>query len=563
MNRQRILKEAQKIASKYSFWMVSGDISHLYGYILKTPEKEYDLEIKFNKFFPKQPPEIIIHDNIKNLIGDVKLNGILNWEENIEVAEVLDDLRLKIENKINPEIIAEQLDLPAIKEERNSNNQQDEKYITPDLNIYPPEFYENDFSTPNSIGDNLFFAENQNDLNATPLSTSLPENQNISLDKTYISEDELFINSDTNSVEFNTELGLIQQEYAYDKKVGSTADIIVYITITLTKTFLIHINFSNYPKKPEIIFPDSIKKIIKTPNKSLNTLNNWDEKNPPHIIDVLHELEKKLYSIKEIEIQLNKISQEYLYKAQPDNISIIQVTLLTYGFKEYTIELDISTYPQAPKIILSSELHNLLRIPSSELKSIKNWEEGKSEPIEVIREINWLVDKNSRINFELDLLNATNEKVKYDPLTHSLNLNMKGKMKTKDSTFEFRIQLPPDYPMSLPQISIINKFELESQEEIKQTLNESFEDFFNKWTPYSYLIDLFNLISKKIFEVSAVSCVICHQIECPICHLKIAGSDENETCYTECPHCERPYHKHCWEETIKSFGKCGFCLKPP
>ena len=30
-----------------------------------------------------------------------------------------------------------------------------------------------------------------------------------------------------------------------------------------------------------------------------------------------------------------------------------------------------------------------------------------------------------------------------------------------------------------------------------------------------------------------------------------------------CPSCERLYHKHCWDQTILSFGKCGFCLRPP
>ncbi len=42
MDKQRILKEAQKIASKFSFWMVSGNIAHLYGYVYETPEKKIE-----------------------------------------------------------------------------------------------------------------------------------------------------------------------------------------------------------------------------------------------------------------------------------------------------------------------------------------------------------------------------------------------------------------------------------------------------------------------------------------------------------------------------------------
>ena len=148
--------------------------------------------------------------------------------------------------------------------------------------------------------------------------------------------------------------------------------------------------------------------------------------------------------------------------------------------------------------------------------------------------------------------------IKYDPIAATLNVEMKGKMKTEDITFEFQINLPVEYPMKIPEIKVLNEFELEAHEKIKKDLHTSFDDFFNEWTPFSYLIDLFNLISKKIFEVSVVSCVICHKLECPICSKKIAGEDN---CHAECPHCNRAYHQHCWEQTIKSFGKCGFCLR--
>lgn len=562
MNKQRILKEAQLIASKYSFWMVSGDISHLYGYVLKTKEKEYDLEIKFNTFFPQDPPEVIIHDNIKDILGDVFLDNLINWDENCEVINILDELKMKLLNYIGSEEKKSKGDINISHITNHSNDQQGEDYITPDLNLYPPQIDQNNYLEPESSRDPFFFTEKKQESTEEENIFLTPEFHDALSEEPDFSQEEVFIYSDSPSIDIQTELGLIQQEYAFDKKGNSNADIVVYITITLTKTFLININFSNYPKKPEINFPNSIKKIINNPNKSLSTLKNWNERHPFHIVDILHELEKKLYSIKEIERHLKKIAQEYQYKTLKDNLSIIEVKLLTYGFKEYFIELDISTYLNPPKITLSSELENLIRVPISKLNSIRNWEEGKSEPIDVIREIDWLVDKNSRINFEMDLLNENNEEVTYDPLTHSLNVSMKGNMKTKDLTFEFRIDLPADYPMSMPNISVVNTFELESQEDIKETLNNSFNDFFNEWTPYSYLIDLFSLISKKIFEVSAVSCVICHKIDCPTCHFKIASSDD-ETCFAECPHCERPYHRHCWEQTISSFGKCGFCLKIP
>ena len=59
MDKQRILKEAQKIASEFSFWMVSGNIAHLYGHVYETPDKKYELEIKFDANFPNSPPQFI------------------------------------------------------------------------------------------------------------------------------------------------------------------------------------------------------------------------------------------------------------------------------------------------------------------------------------------------------------------------------------------------------------------------------------------------------------------------------------------------------------------------
>ncbi len=139
---------------------------------------------------------------------------------------------------------------------------------------------------------------------------------------------------------------------------------------------------------------------------------------------------------------------------------------------------------------------------------------------------------------------------------------MKGKMKTEALTFKFEILLPEEYPNKMPKILVKNEFELESYEKIKNDLIVSFNDFFNKWTPFSYLVDLFNMISEKIFEVSMISCVICHQIKCPTCGRKIAGPRE-ESCNVTCSYCNKLYHEHCWNQTIKSIGKCGFCLKEP
>ncbi|MHA1987712.1 MAG: hypothetical protein ACW98D_13840 [Promethearchaeota archaeon] len=557
MDKQRILKEAQKIASKFSFWMVSGNIAHLYGYVYEVPEKKMEMEIKFDESFPNSPPQLIYHDEIKELLGDIQLENHLNWTIESNVVDIIHELKSKIQEALHkPDEKTGDDPSPVEINEKTEEAVDVEEYITPDLNAYPSDYQSEEYLTPSDPNDDLFFTE-QTSTDSSEGNDALQEDK--SKDETtqpYV--EPIFDESDQVSLELTTELGLIQQEYAYDQKGSAVGDIEVFITITLSKTFIISINFTKYPQKPIVLVPEEVKNIFGDPNASIEILKKWDPKNPKHIVDVLHELEKKLYFIKEIESQYKKLSGEYQCDTTSDSLTSIKIHLLTYGFKEFNLDVDLEPYPKAPNINLSSELQQIINIPISELNSYRNWKEKESDAVEIIREISWLVDKNSRINFEIDLLKDHYEDIKYEPSTTTLNVDMKGKMKTEDLTFEFQIKLPIEYPMKMPEVKVLNEFELEAHEKIKNDLHTSFNDFFDKWTPFSYLVDLFNLISKKIFEVSVVSCVICHKIECPSCTKRIAGDDN---CHAECPHCNRAYHRHCWEQTIQSFGKCGFCLR--
>jgi ubiquitin-protein ligase len=554
LDRQRILREAQKIAKEFSFWMVSGNITHLYGYVLESPAKKYELEIKFNENFPEKPPDMIYHDEIKDLMGEFELINYLNWTSESSVVNIIRELKTKILEALQkPEETVEEPIETVKKDEKSDETFETEEYVTPDLDAYPPDFQYDDI-TPQESSENYNDQTSKTQIEKPDLSSTTETYETVPepIQKPLIEEEEQL------SIVVNTELGLIQQEYAYDQISQNPAVINVYITVTLAKTFLVRIDFASFPEQPKIQFPEEVDKLLGNPLKVLNTLNNWDSKKPIHIVDILHELEKKLSFIKEIESQIKKITGEYQSEKISESLTTLKVNLLTYGFKEYSIDINLETYPAPPIVELPSELQHIINIPITELTSYKNWIDDESEPVEIVREISWLVDKNSRINFEIDLLKDHYKDIVYDPLTTTLNVEMKGKMKTEDITFEFQINLPEDYPMKIPEIKVVNEFELEAHEKIKNDLHTSFDDFFNEWTPFSYLIDLFNLISKKIFEVSVVSCVICHKLECPICSKKIAGEDN---CHAECPHCNRAYHQHCWEQTIKSFGKCGFCLR--
>ena len=96
MDKQRVMREAQAIASDFSFWMVSGDISHLYGYVHETPERKYELEVKFDEKFPDNPPELLYYKEIKKLLGKFELDSLNPWTPDSNVVDVLKELKRKI-----------------------------------------------------------------------------------------------------------------------------------------------------------------------------------------------------------------------------------------------------------------------------------------------------------------------------------------------------------------------------------------------------------------------------------------------------------------------------------
>jgi len=105
MDRQRILREAQKIAAKFSFWMVSGNIAHLYGYAYETPEQKYEMEIKFDENFPNSPPHLLYHDEIKELLGEFQLNKVRSWTVETAVIDIIRELKAKIQESLQTQAV--------------------------------------------------------------------------------------------------------------------------------------------------------------------------------------------------------------------------------------------------------------------------------------------------------------------------------------------------------------------------------------------------------------------------------------------------------------------------
>ncbi|HEC37402.1 MAG TPA: hypothetical protein ENI29_04140, partial [bacterium] len=365
MDRQRVLREAQKIATKYSFWMVSGNISHLYGYVYEIEGKKFELEIKFEENFPTNPPHFIYQKDIIETLGNVQLDKLRNWTQESYVFDIIDELKMKIQKALHvtKTLSEENIEIKEVSENSNDSFETD-KYLTPDLSKYPSDSQYEEYLTPSDSTNNSFNGEQTVKSSLEDPQQSFESSSNTPPKPI---QESFFEENSQMSVSLNTELGLIQQEYAYDQIGEKPAEINVYITITLTKTFIIGVDFTNYPKKPVFQFPQEVTKLLGDPQKSLNILRTWNPKKPLHIVEILHELEKDLYFFKEIELQFKEITGEYQYETVSDSLTALRVSILTYGFKEYKLDVDLETYPKPPIINCSSELQQLINIPITEL----------------------------------------------------------------------------------------------------------------------------------------------------------------------------------------------------
>ncbi|MBD3353467.1 MAG: hypothetical protein GF364_18435 [Candidatus Lokiarchaeota archaeon] len=612
MDKDRLLKEAQLIAQNFSFFMVKGQLSHLYGYIYETDDgKKYAMDIIFDEDFPEEPPQLSFRQEIPNLPAEIELETLNSWTENSHVVDVVAELAGIVKMAVKGEqslpqmeeipkqqpVLQEEtekegkgkpehpkppsvgsLDSPSQPEQPESESQdmtasedssQDEEYVTPDLNAYPDDNV-TEYITPQEYPQwkpedlpEQIIQEEQPDVKQEPEQSTkeTTTEKEESKQETEYSPEEIIDTQDQEDVKLATEAVLIQQEYAMDYIENSLSKVEIYLTITIEQTFIIKIDFEDYPERPKLDLPQGLQKMVGDINEYLEILKKWNKDNPPHVVEIIRELESKLWFLSELELEAKMITGEYKAEMIDGFISKLNVTIYTYGFKEYTLKVDISNYPAPPKIEFPDELKQLVETPIENVKGYKNWKRKESHTVEVLREIQWLIDKNSRINFELKLLRGGMKEVNFNASENSIYVKLSGKMKTEGVVFDFKVELPADYPVGVPKIEL--KSELEGREDLREKLVSQIGSFRTGWHQFNYLIDLFNQISKAIFEVSVISCVICHKIECPQCGLKISASNPDEQCQVSCPSCERLYHKSCWNQTIASFKKCGFCLRPP
>ncbi|MFX1450570.1 MAG: ubiquitin-conjugating enzyme E2 [Promethearchaeota archaeon] len=364
------------------------------------------------------------------------------------------------------------------------------------------------------------------------------------------------------------EMTLLMNEFQTEIVEGIISRIRVYLAISEQLNFIVGIDFSNFPVKPLLTVQDELKAIINPDD--LDSMKNW--KQGMHIVEIFRELEQKLVAIDKTKQQVRLISGEF--KSEEVGAKQVNVDLLTFGLREYRIEIDLEPLPKVPNMKFSDELQNTVKKSYQGLEAVKNWDFTIMSVNDILREIQWEIDKVARLIFEVDLLWGL-DKVDYKPDQKKIFIEMKGKMKTADQIFKFEVDLPEDYPSSKPTIKIVSEV---ADDQVAKQMEEAMK-ILDEWSTFTYLVDIFETISKAILKASIISCIICHKMECPTCGKPMVKVEETapaaesvtptemptegDTCHTTCPHCDKPYHEHCWTQNIQAIKKCAFCMREP
>jgi hypothetical protein len=92
---------------------------------------------------------------------------------------------------------------------------------------------------------------------------------------------------------------MVKNEYVAEFVEGMVFHLKIFLSISLTHHYTVFIDFSNYPKKPKIEISDLLREeLAKSLEELLYHYANWDPTIPPHIIEIVRELEAVLMKFK-------------------------------------------------------------------------------------------------------------------------------------------------------------------------------------------------------------------------------------------------------------------------
>nr|MDO8110657.1 hypothetical protein [Candidatus Sigynarchaeota archaeon] len=293
------------------------------------------------------------------------------------------------------------------------------------------------------------------------------------------------------------------------------------------------------------------------------TLEPVDEGQP--VFEIFQSFESYAFNyynaVQGLKDELRMIEGEFVMQLIKDNY--IRITLISFNKQEYHVEVNLERYPNL-QWIFTPDLEKVL---SKVEDFMARYSDAKSKPgmMTVLHDLSWGIDKTNRLAFDYKVLvNNVTESIsdlKIDADKKLITGCINGELKTASMRFEFVADFSKGYPEKPPEIA------LSPFGDVDQSVLDKLETFISEsgatWSNTSFFIDLLNQIHMAIFKSSIVTCVLCHKLFCPTCDesLYLPKGKQGKTCFVECANCHRPYHKHCFEKTIQTIGKCAVCMQ--
>ncbi len=355
---------------------------------------------------------------------------------------------------------------------------------------------------------------------------------------------------------FEKERDLILQEYSADYDNETPTYIKVYLSITPEIHYTIELDYKNYPEVPIISLPPTLHDEIGDPVRFLPGVSRWTPQNPPHIIDLLHELEEILRQITYPNEEMEDVMTEFT--AFMSGAYKLHVILHSYKLRNFEFDI-IHKKPNPPSLSFSPALQKILN--PKEIKNLSKW--PRTSLIDVCREISTKIDHRTRILEELRQLDARANYQKYIRRAQDQSLLIDLRIEIETSEFiEFQIRLSEEFPLNPPDFTLKQL----SDEALRDDLNQLFISLYNEWQHATTLVELLDDITAYLKRKSKQICQICHSYKCPKCgkpiKTKITGISGETECSRRCSTCSANFHRCCWIEQLRLTRKCPVCLTP-
>ncbi len=355
---------------------------------------------------------------------------------------------------------------------------------------------------------------------------------------------------------FENELNLILKEYSADYTEENPADLTVYLSITPEIHYQVQVNFKTYPERPSINLPPDLTEELGDPANFLFTLRDWDSKKPPHIVDIIHELEEIFHRIIYPNDEMEEVMAEF--NAQMIAPFKLQVSLYSYKMKTYDFQI-IHKKPNPPFFILSPPLEKIIK--PEELDFVQKWPAFRL--IDICRDLSKKIDNRVRILDELKQLDQRREyqKIIHGPKNQELLLDIRIEIETEEYC-ELSLKLNEEFPVAPPEIEIKSV----SNTAIQDELNEFLLSQYNQWQNANTIVEILDDVKSFLKQKSKLICQICHQYKCPRCGkpiiTKLRGISGETECKSPCTGCHANFHRCCLNEQLKLTRKCPICMTP-